>query len=64
MAYESGSDVSGRPLTESLDEDLEPRKKQVLAIYRKLHQAKQHKMKPIPLCRIPLNLIETLPGPD
>lgn len=60
MAHEEKFIASARAGEEILD----ARKKQVLAIYRKFHRANQHKMNPIPLCRIPLDLIETLSGPD
>ena len=33
--------------------NLTPRQREVLAIYRRLHQAGRHKMQPIPVCRIP-----------
>lgn len=36
---------------------LEPRQKEVLEIYRKFNRANHHKMDPIPVCRIPLELI-------
>ena len=32
------------------------RKQEVLAIYRKLHKANQHKMMPIPVCVVPESL--------
>jgi NAD+ synthase len=32
---------------------LDLRKKEVLAVYRKLHRANRHKMTPIPVCKIP-----------
>jgi len=35
---------------------LEDRQKEVLAIYRRLNRANQHKMQPIPVCMIPENL--------
>ena len=35
---------------------LTPRRRQVLAIYRRLNAANQHKMLPIPVCAIPENL--------
>jgi NAD+ synthase len=35
---------------------LDPRQKDVLAIYRRFHQTNRHKMEPIPVCRIPENL--------
>lgn len=39
---------------ESGDEaQLDIRKKEVLAVYRKLHQANRHKMDPVPVCKIP-----------
>jgi NAD+ synthase len=42
---------------ESGDEDqLEPRQREVLAIYRKFHQANIHKMEPIPVLKIPESL--------
>ena len=42
---------------ESGDEDqLEPRQGEVLAIYRKFHQANKHKMDPIPVLKIPESL--------
>jgi NAD+ synthase len=42
---------------ESGDEDqLEPRQREVLAIYRKCHQANIHKMEPIPVLKIPESL--------
>ncbi|MBW1828764.1 MAG: NAD(+) synthase [Deltaproteobacteria bacterium] len=42
---------------ESGDEDqLEPRQREVLAIYRKFHQANKHKMEPIPVLKIPESL--------
>ena len=34
-------------------EDLSPRKKEVLEIYRRFHAANRHKMVPIPVCPIP-----------
>lgn len=43
--------------TKSKNEDqLNLRQKEVLAIYRKFHQANRHKMDPIPVCRIPESL--------
>lgn len=36
--------------------DFDKRKKEVFSIYKRLNQANQHKMKPIPICKIPLNL--------
>ncbi|MGB0732807.1 MAG: NAD(+) synthase [Pontibacterium sp.] len=36
--------------------DLSDREKEVLAIYRRLHRANQHKMLPIPVCEIPFGL--------
>jgi len=36
--------------------NLEPRQQEVLAIYRRLNRANQHKMQPIPVCLIPDNL--------
>lgn len=42
---------------ESGDEDkLEPRQREVLAIYRKFHHANKHKMDPIPVLKIPESL--------
>lgn len=38
------------------EEALSDRQREVLKIYRRLHQANQHKMKPIPVCEIPENL--------
>ncbi len=38
---------------ESNDAPLSSRHSEVLNIYRRLHQASQHKMKPIPICLIP-----------
>jgi NAD+ synthase len=39
---------------ESGDEaQLDPRKKEVLAVYRRFHQANRHKMDPVPVCKIP-----------
>ena len=35
------------------DQSLTPRQKEVLAIYRRMHRANQHKMAPIPVCTIP-----------
>ena len=35
---------------------LEDRQREVLAIYRRFHQANRHKMEPIPVCRIPADL--------
>lgn len=37
-------------------EDFSGRKKEVLKIYSRLNKANQHKMKPIPVCEIPLRL--------
>ena len=37
----------------SEEDQLEPRKREVLAIYRKFHQANKHKMEPIPVLKIP-----------
>ena len=36
-----------------VESDLSERQKEVLAIYRKLNKANQHKMNPIPVCNIP-----------
>jgi NAD+ synthase len=36
--------------------DLEPRQNEVLRIYRRLNRANQHKMVPIPVCEIPVEL--------
>lgn len=33
-----------------------PRQQEVLAIYKRLNRANQHKMNPIPVCEIPINL--------
>ena len=42
---------------ESQDEDkLQARQKEVLAIYRRFHNANRHKMDPIPVCNIPESL--------
>ncbi len=38
------------------EQDLSPRQQEVLAIYRKLNQANQHKMRPIPVCEIPAKI--------
>jgi NAD+ synthase len=35
---------------------LSNRQNEVLAIYRKLNRANQHKMQPIPVCEIPMKL--------
>ena len=35
------------------EDDLSPRKKEVLSIYRRYHSANKHKMEPIPVCVIP-----------
>lgn len=35
------------------ENDVTPRQQEVLQIYRRLHQAGQHKMRPIPVCEIP-----------
>lgn len=37
---------------------LSPREAEVLAIYRRLHGANQHKMEPIPVCVIPTHLMK------
>jgi NAD+ synthase len=37
-------------------ESCNKREKEVLGIYKKLHQANQHKMNPIPVCLIPIDL--------
>ncbi len=37
-------------------EDFSGRKKEVFNIYKRLNMANQHKMKPIPVCEIPINL--------
>ncbi len=36
--------------------DFNARQKEVFKIYKVLHNANKHKMKPIPICKIPLNL--------
>ena len=36
---------------------IDERKKEVLHIYKKLNSINQHKMNPIPVCKIPLNLL-------
>ena len=41
---------------EGEDNNLSQRQKEVLTIYRSLHQANQHKMIPIPVCEIPKEL--------
>ena len=41
-------------------EALTARQQEVLAIYTRLNQANQHKMQPIPVCDIPLDLKATL----
>lgn len=47
---------------EDSDEDaakLDERHKEVLAIYRKFHQANKHKMEPIPVAKIPREMLES-----
>lgn len=39
------------------DSNLSPRQQEVLAIYRRLNHANQHKMLPIPVCQIPTELM-------
>lgn len=41
---------------EGVEKDLSQRQKEVLRIYRALNKANQHKMIPIPVCKIPANL--------
>ena len=43
-------------LGENDEVNLDPGRKKVLAIYRKLHRANQHKMEPVPVCHIPQNI--------
>jgi NAD+ synthase len=38
------------------ENQLDTRQKEVLVIFRKLNQANQHKMLPIPVCEIPAHL--------
>lgn len=38
-------------------EDFEGRRREVLEIYTRLHRAMQHKINPIPVCRIPPELL-------
>ena len=38
------------------EEELNPRQREVLKIYRRLNQANKHKMVPIPVCEIPQSL--------
>jgi len=38
------------------ENDFNGRQKEVFQIYKRLHNANQHKMKPIPICEIPLNM--------
>ena len=38
------------------NESLTNRKREILAIYKRLNNLSQHKMKPIPICKIPFNL--------
>lgn len=46
------------PDARKLDEKkLDERKREVLSIYRKLNAAGKHKMEPIPVCRIPMELL-------
>lgn len=40
------------------ENSLNDREKEVLAIYRKLHKQNQHKINPIPVCKIPLEFKE------
>jgi NAD+ synthase len=35
------------------EDQLDPTQKQVLSVYRRLHEANRHKMEPIPVCKIP-----------
>lgn len=41
------------------EEGLSERQREVLAIYRKLNRANQHKIQPIPVCKIPAELYST-----
>lgn len=38
------------------ENDFNGRQREVFQIYNKLHKSNQHKMKPIPICEIPLNM--------
>jgi NH(3)-dependent NAD(+) synthetase len=39
-------------------EDFEGRQREVLEIYTRLHKAMQHKVNPIPVCKIPEELLK------
>jgi NAD+ synthase len=43
-------------LNSATNEILSERQQEVLAIYRRMNAANQHKMRPIPVCEIPSEL--------
>jgi NAD+ synthase len=52
MAYLHSTCSSG---TESLNNRLNERQKEVISIYKNFHTANKHKMEPIPVCKIPVD---------
>lgn len=44
---------------EGSEADLTEREREVLAIYRRLNRANQHKMEPIPVCAIPADMLKS-----
>ena len=40
--------------------NISPRQKEVLNIYKHFHKSNEHKMKPIPVCKIPTDLLKSL----
>ncbi len=49
-------DASDSPDRKRAPTDTNPRQRQVLEIYTRLHKANRHKMEPVPVCKIPPEL--------
>ncbi|RLB90995.1 MAG: NAD(+) synthase, partial [Deltaproteobacteria bacterium] len=52
MTYDASQKIPGQPP----EQDLDDRQKEVLSIYHNFNTANQHKMVPIPVCKIPSEL--------
>jgi hypothetical protein len=53
MTYKASQKISGQSPGKNPEQDLDDRQREVLSIYHKFNTANQHKMVPIPVCRIP-----------
>lgn len=56
MTHDASQKIPGQPPGDDPKENLDDRQKEVLSIYHKFNAANQHKMAPIPVCKIPSEL--------